>query len=326
MKKVSIFYFTGTGNSEYVAREIANRLTSEAIAGFSLPKIEIEVSSIVDFYKIKYKSTIHVFVFPVLGFGIPSIMKTFMKKMSEVVYPENRVTEPADAAEVTTTTAIVIPTMGGNVGVCFYLARKFLKNYKVINEYPVVMPANWTLASDAPNEILVNKILSSAQVDIENIAKKIMSGESFIFQQSPLNKLLYFVYFPFTLFGRRFSGKAFYSNENCNRCGLCASKCPNSTISMTGNGPEWDWNCEQCFKCMNICSQNAIHISYMSMLGPTIMAFIAAFYLKSNFINKIFLFAGASFILQAMLDYFPKIKRFGEITRNRLRYKGPKKS
>lgn len=45
----------------------------------------------------------------------------------------------------------------------------------------------------------------------------------------------------------------------CNRCGLCAAKCPSSNIRMN-DLPEYADRCELCMRCQSICPVNAIRI------------------------------------------------------------------
>ena len=70
-----IFYFSGTGNSKYVAKEIASRLNLQL---FSIAQ-EIKNDKSQE-YELAQNSDLG-FVFPVYSWGVPAIVLDFIKKV-----------------------------------------------------------------------------------------------------------------------------------------------------------------------------------------------------------------------------------------------------
>ena len=55
------------------------------------------------------------------------------------------------------------------------------------------------------------------------------------------------------------SAKAFFGNDNCSRCGICAKVCPVANISVCGQ-VIFNNRCESCYACIHACPYNAIHL------------------------------------------------------------------
>ena len=52
--------------------------------------------------------------------------------------------------------------------------------------------------------------------------------------------------------------RSFWTDDKCNRCGICAKVCPADNITFTDGRPVWNKRCEQCFACLQWCPQEAI--------------------------------------------------------------------
>lgn len=50
----------------------------------------------------------------------------------------------------------------------------------------------------------------------------------------------------------------YYSDENCNGCGICAQICPVDNIKLINDKPEWQHKCIQCLGCLHYCPQEAV--------------------------------------------------------------------
>jgi flavodoxin len=74
MRKTEIYYFTVTGNSFTVARDIANRLNGKLIP----------IVSLIDQDSIQTKSDVIGIVFPIYDFKAPELVITFINKLKNL--------------------------------------------------------------------------------------------------------------------------------------------------------------------------------------------------------------------------------------------------
>ena len=116
-----IFYFSGTGNSAWAARQLA-RLTGDDAYDITnlkeLPDME--------------NATQIGFVFPVYAWGAPQIMADFAKKL-----PESQAF------------TFGVCTCGGDAGLTM---KQFSKLYLLSSSYSLLMPNNYIIGSDTDNE------------------------------------------------------------------------------------------------------------------------------------------------------------------------------
>lgn len=50
----------------------------------------------------------------------------------------------------------------------------------------------------------------------------------------------------------------YYTDENCNGCGICQKICPVNNIKLVNDKPEWQHKCQLCLGCLHYCPQKAI--------------------------------------------------------------------
>ena len=219
-----IFYFSGTGNSKWVAESLAG-LLHEKTADISVLNFESDDNK--RYMKeiaqgIKNDEYIG-FVFPVYAWGAPEIVIDFVKKLGK---PEGNAF------------TFAVATCGEEAG---YTLKNFSKIIPLKSSYSLVMPNNYVVGSDLEDEETVVSMLKQAQKDISLMAEELIA------------KL---VNFGFNKFAR--STKSFYTTDACTGCGLCAKNCPACTITMENNRPVWGEQCYQCLKCINCCPAAAI--------------------------------------------------------------------
>ena len=222
-----IFYFSGTGNSAWAARQLA-RLTGDEACDITTLH---EVPDLANARQIG-------FVFPVYAWGMPEIMADFVKKLSK--------------AQVFT---FGVCTCGGDAGLAM---KQFSKLYPLSSSYSLVMPNNYIIGSDTDEKDEILQKLAAARAELERISGEIKRQEKIyrVHEGAMAGLKSSLVNFGFNRFAR--SAKPFFAEDSCNGCGLCAANCPAHAITLRDAKPVWAAQCYQCLRCINQCPQQAI--------------------------------------------------------------------
>lgn len=246
-----IYYFSGTGNSLHVAKELEKRVPEAKL---------IPIVSLLDKEFVKTRGDTVGFVFPIYGMTIPIPVKKFVKKLD------------LKSAQY----IFGIATRGGTKHNAFVEIEKVLdKKGKRLNSYfNLTMPSNDPKLEDwnpVTNEELT-ELDSEIQSRLDSIQRIIINrGTShekdldgvtfpFIF---PVNSLLESLV-RLAMFYTEFDGLKdyFYSNSNCTGCKTCERVCLSEKIKIVDNKPVWKKNikCYMCYACLNFCPTQAVQI------------------------------------------------------------------
>ncbi len=242
--KTKIYYFSGTGNSLKIARDLCEKLE------------ECELISIAKMFQKEHfilKSEIVGFIFPLYFFGLPKIVYDFINKI--------------DVDEVNYIFAVI--TRGGDLDSwALYQIEELLKSKsKSLNAgFFMRMPANF-YRNDP--KALQDKIFKEKIKEIEKISKFIKNNEiNYILDISEKKR----VKFEKTI--HKFyktvhqSDKFFYVDENCSHCGICEKICPVKNIKLVEGIPQWQHQCQQCVACFNFCPEKSIQYGEMTLKRP----------------------------------------------------------
>ncbi len=234
-----IFYFSGTGNSQWVAEELARRLKDKAVL---IPKAKKE-------YKLGNDEKIG-FVFPIYAWSAPKIVFDFINR----VRFEN----------VNNPFVFFVCTCHTQTGTIDRIMKKALakKGLPCQAGFSLRMPNNYLLAPFVKTDSEKKKIqlLAQAQVHLDLIAEKIQKKKNVFQLRRGLGaSLLSGIGRP--LFEKFMTVKGFYVTDACNRCGLCAKVCPVGNIRVTEK-PVWGDHCELCQACLNYCPQQAVQYGH----------------------------------------------------------------
>lgn len=222
-----IFYFSGTGNSAWTARQLA-RLTGDDAYDITTLK---ELPSLDGSRQIG-------FVFPVYAWGAPEIMAEFAKKL-----PKPQVF------------TFGLCTCGADAGLAM---KEFSKLYPLSSSYSLAMPNNYIIGSDTDDEDKIRQKIAAARGELERMAREIQAQERVyrVHEGGLAGVKSHFANFGFNKFAR--SAKPFFAESSCNGCGLCQRSCPAHAITLRANKPVWAAQCYQCMGCINACPQQAI--------------------------------------------------------------------
>lgn len=230
-----IYYFSGTGNSFAIAKDLAAALGHTQI--ISIPKV---INSEIDL-----KADRIGLVFPVYAWGPPNIVVNFINKL----VPEKR-----DAYYFT------IATYGGFPGATLVTTKKLLQDRGIKQSLGagVRLPGNCITLYGAWQENKQRALFEKAKDRVRGIAS-LIKNKSEVLEKSPffVNMFFSFVHKLFTK-NMHLADKHFWINEKCINCGTCNKICPTANIKVEGNKRTWLHQCEQCMACIQWCPKEAI--------------------------------------------------------------------
>lgn len=232
----TIFYFSGTGNSLQVAKDLKERLGDS----FQLQPI----SKMMEYAEVEILAGCIGIIFPVYMLGLPLIVSDFIRRVRFNGKPY----------------IFAVATCGGNVGQSFIQINRLLsKNSQQLSaDFTVKMPGNNILRYDAKSEDVQQRLFMEEKVSILEISKTVAARQPVHPTTVPLliNILAPVVYKK--LEKQYGSAPAFYTTEACNGCGLCQRICSVNNIQLLEKHPKWDAYCQQCMSCIQHCPQKAI--------------------------------------------------------------------
>lgn len=264
----SIYYFTGTGNSLSVARELARLLHADLLAikdTAVMEKIELEADCIG-------------IVFPVYNHRIPYIVKRFTDRLHSIdekyifavcTYGDS----PCIALEVLSK---LLVAGGGHLSCGFGVKMPY--NYVnpskgitgifkpfILREMPEAEKRCIFTEAGQKIDTISEAIRSKRRNYIEAEYQWLEHMVDFLNLRETLQKSVWLKIggykgktdLPY-LESIQLMDYGFYCDDQCVRCGTCAKICPVDNIKMTAEGPQWQHHCEQCFACLHWCPESAL--------------------------------------------------------------------
>jgi len=243
MMKTTIYYFTGTGNSLKYARDLAGELGETELISI-IEAVKLESLPMTDRIGI---------VFPVYIWGLPLIVNRFLKKLSK----ENR-----------DKYIFAIATNGGTVAGSLLLVEKRLHSMglKLSAGFSVVLPSNYISMHETSIEEQ-QQLFEAADIKLKEIVTIIKANNSYPIERGSLSEqiwktgLIHRITSPMI----HKMDHSFWTDKNCNSCGLCSKVCPVQNIIMKNDVPKWRHKCEQCHACLNLCPKQALQFGKMTV-------------------------------------------------------------
>jgi ferredoxin len=251
-----IYYFSGTGNSLHIARELQKRIPETNL---------IPIVSLLNQDVIESSGETVGLIFPVYLSTIPVPVKRFLKKLnlkqSKYIF--------------------AVATRGGSLSIANIHIEKILKkksrsldSYFILNMVnntptglmPTYMPGAKDIAKDWVNQISREKT-SSLETEVQNrldlIQKVIINQEKNPEKGSFLEHLIAFLMVPAENANEHSKTKInYYSDPHCTGCGTCEKVCLSKKIKIINKKPVWqnDVQCYFCYACFNSCPVQSILI------------------------------------------------------------------
>jgi len=151
----------------------------------------------------------------------------------------------------------------------------WIRGYRPMPPVSIDMPSNWTAVHTGIRRDRALPIIRRGIGRARCFFREIRDGtRSWITVNAVWDLVFGVLLIPVTAgylaMGRLFLAKIFFADTRCNRCGQCATECPNGAIRLPDNSdqpPFWTWRCESCMRCMNRCPRNAVQVSTPWLTG-----------------------------------------------------------
>ena len=242
-----ILYFSGTGNSKYVAKRIADAL-GDALVNLN-DRIKASDTSPVE------TGERVIIVTPTYAWRIPRVVRDWLRK-----------TELRGAKQVW-----FVMTCGSEIGNADKYNRELCteKGLSCMGTAQIVMPENYIAMFSAPQADEARQIVAKAEPSIDRAIAAIQSNQPFAptrnnlydrFMSGPVN--------PDFLQILRQSERLYRRQSACIGCGQCAKRCPMNNVTLKDGKPVWGKNCTHCMACICYCPVSAIEYGKKSVGQP----------------------------------------------------------
>ena len=241
-----VLYFTGTGNSRYIATHISEALGDELLSMNDRIK-EGEPSPVASDERL-------VIVTPTYAWRIPRIVRDWLAKTDF----------PCGAQ------AWFVMTCGSEIGNAAQYNRALCqeKQLTYMGTAQIVMPENYIAMFNAPQAEEARQIVAKAEPDIDRVISAIAANQAFPqprsnlydrFMSGPVNPIFYSFFV---------KANAFAASDACTGCGQCARLCPTNNITIQNGKPVWGGDCTHCMACICRCPAEAIEYGKKSLGKP----------------------------------------------------------
>jgi ferredoxin len=231
--RTNIYYFSGTGNSLFIAKKIKKRIENCDL---------ISIPSVID--KKTFTEEVVGIVCPIYMYNAPYIVVDFLSKIKKAEY------------------IFFVFAGAGDLGTAVKsLTNTFNSNRLNLSAlFSIPMPSNYTPFGATPDE-KQKELFGRIDTAVDDIVKNIQDRKNFIAKS---NTPFFNSYIHPGLFYKlgykyiRQMAKSFYIDNNCNGCSICQKVCPVKNINMKDKKPVWNDKCQQCYACLQWCPNESI--------------------------------------------------------------------
>jgi ferredoxin len=253
-----ILYFSGTGNTAYVAHYLHQRLERAGL--------------IVDLARVEATAPMRVAEYELLVLGFPVYLLDAPALVQRTV---------ASLPPVAQRGAFVFATYGGIPGGATrrMLERLAAMGYTPLGAAGVRMPASdglmlarrgsrlarWLTRGDYARLPAADRLAEHILTAASGLAR----GEALESHLAPLppglhGRLFDRLWARELARGRRLARRYFHVNGACTACGQCARLCPAHNITLVEGRPVWGEDCELCLRCLHLCPTEAIQLGKLT--------------------------------------------------------------
>ncbi len=243
MKKLGIYYFSGTGNTEITAKLVAQ---SFEVLGWEVDVIRMEDvnKGFSDLNIVQYD--LIGFGCQVIGYGIPGVVRKFAKRLSSV----------SDNKKV-----FIFRTAGGVAEINYNVSKGFIKiltkkHYDVCYEQLFSIGSNWIIKFD---DVIMKQLYQATKQKVTQMCEAINNGERHFYKTGLFLRICMGTIAAFAARIFPLLGKDAVTNNSCTLCGLCSRSCPANNITLKNGKIKFHISCSACLRCVYTCPKQAIH-------------------------------------------------------------------
>ena len=256
--RLLILYFSGTGNTDYVAHYLAHRL--------DLGQVDVDLRSI------EWQPPEQVAGFDLLALGFPvyagdspGLVQAYLDRLPA---GENR-------------GAFVFCTKGAYAAsaVRLNLQRLAMQGYVPLLGDDVIMPGTDGLAMISKNSQMARKALQKDYDQLKDANRLLEQMNSVVAQladgcpietlqmlipprlKTTLSDRLWAVLYRAT---EKWARARLHADDRCEACGLCARICPVGNVTVRDGKAQFEDRCILCLRCLHACPQEAIQIGKLT--------------------------------------------------------------
>ena len=232
-----VLYFSATGNTQFIATELAEKLGDECVD--LLDRIKRS-----DLSEIRSEKPFIVCA-PVYVCEMPRFLSKYLKRLK---LSGNR-------------KVYFIANSAGYSGITGYLAKRLFRKKKMeyMGHTEIIMPRNYFLGRYPPQTSdEIKKRLLSACDRLDETANLIKRGERLRGRHIFMFEKLITIPFNPVWTKYKMPTKDFFATDKCVSCGKCEKLCPMNNISIRDKRPVWGNSCSHCMACVGNCPADAI--------------------------------------------------------------------
>ena len=230
-----VLYFSGTGNSAYVAKGFAQRMGADCHS----------IEENLDFAALLAAHDTVAVCYPIYGSCVPRILRDFTARYSPALTEKKLIilcTQMMFSGDGARAFARLLPGCEGNV--------LYAEHFNMPNNI-----SNFWLFPVREGER--RRKQRTADRKLERVCRDIQNG---VIKRRGWGRFS-------ALLGRVQNSSwpaieekqkgSFQADSDCNRCGACVRRCPVGNLELTQAGVAQKDNCILCYRCVNLCPQKA---------------------------------------------------------------------
>lgn len=239
-----ILFFSGTGNSKYVAKKLA------AKAGDEIISVNERIKN-GNYNRIQSEKPL-VFVAPIYAGRFPRVMDEFIKK----------------TAFTGTKEAYFIGTCAQTPWKTISFVEKICqeKDFTLLGFNSVVMPQGYIAGGGTQPKSVNDETLKKAEPVIKRISEAVAAKKP-LPTEKPGSGIMTRLINPI-MYATMISAKAFRVTDKCKGCGMCEKRCPLNNIKIASGKPTWGTECTHCMACIAGCKNEAIEYGKKTIGKP----------------------------------------------------------